>query len=173
MSSNRSFLFPLSVFASVLTLGLTATASYGQTAALAIPRVQGPVNESQLTTVKGNTLPVARTSVDQGLVPDGTPTGHMLMVLKRSDAQQKALDVLVAAQKDPTSPSYHKWLTPEQLGAQFGVADAELGLRDFEAAEWDFRRVVAGLDGPARPLRGHGDDRAMNREHWRSVTRRD
>jgi trimeric autotransporter adhesin len=126
MSSNRSFLFPLSVFASVLALGLTATALYGQTSALAVPRVQGPVNESQLTTVKGNTLPVARTSVDHGLVPDGTPTGHMLMVLKRSDAQQKALDALVAAQKDPTSPSYHRWLTPEQLGAQFGVADADV-----------------------------------------------
>ena len=126
MSSNRFFLFPLGVFASVLALGLTATASYGQTAALVLPRVQGPVNESQLTTVKGNTLPVARASVDQGLVPDGTPTGHMLMVLKRSDAQEMALDALVAAQKDPASPSYHKWLTPEQLGAQFGVADADV-----------------------------------------------
>ncbi len=32
---------------------------------------------------------------------------------------------------------------PESVDAQFGVADAELGLREFEAAEWDFRRVVA------------------------------
>ena len=59
-------------------------------------------------------------------MPDNTPTGHMLMVLKRSEAQQKALDELVAAQKDPKSPSYHKWLTPEQFGARFGVADADV-----------------------------------------------
>lgn len=32
---------------------------------------------------------------------------------------------------------------PESVDAEFGVADAELGLREFEAAEWDFRRVVA------------------------------
>ncbi len=32
---------------------------------------------------------------------------------------------------------------PGNVDAQFGVADAELGLREFEAAEWDFRRVVA------------------------------
>lgn len=32
---------------------------------------------------------------------------------------------------------------PGSVDAQFGVADAELGLREFEAAEWDFRKVVA------------------------------
>ena len=32
---------------------------------------------------------------------------------------------------------------PENVDALFGLADAELGLREFEAAEWDFRRVVA------------------------------
>src|SRR6201992_715010 len=32
---------------------------------------------------------------------------------------------------------------PGSVDAQFGLADAELGLREFEAAEWDFRKVVA------------------------------
>src|SRR5215472_5457242 len=32
---------------------------------------------------------------------------------------------------------------PESVDAQFGVADAELGLHEYEAAEWDFRKVVA------------------------------
>ena len=32
---------------------------------------------------------------------------------------------------------------PKSVDAQFGLADAELGLHEFEAAEWDFRRVVA------------------------------
>ena len=120
------FLSRLSIFASVLALGLTATASYGQTAAYATPRVLGPVSESQLTTVKGNVLPLAQARFDGGRVPDSTPTGHMMMVLRRSDAQQKALDALIAEQKDPKSPNYRKWLTPEQFGAQFGVADADV-----------------------------------------------
>jgi hypothetical protein len=32
---------------------------------------------------------------------------------------------------------------PGSVDAEFALADAELGLREFEAAEWDFRRVVA------------------------------
>lgn len=32
---------------------------------------------------------------------------------------------------------------PDSVDARFGVADAELGLREFEAAELDYRRVVA------------------------------
>jgi len=88
--------------------------------------VRGPVNESQFATLKKNVLPLAQPRFDQGAVPDSTPTGHMLVMLKRSDAQQKALDELVAAQQDPKSASYHKWLTPAQFGAQFGVADADV-----------------------------------------------
>ena len=125
MASNR-LLSRLCVFASLLALGLIPSASDAQTAALAIPRVQGPVNESQLSTLQKNVLPLAQPRFDEGAVADGTPTGHMLMVLRRSDAQQKALDELVAAQQDAKSASYHKWLTPEQFGAQYGVADADV-----------------------------------------------
>jgi hypothetical protein len=126
MSSNR-LIARICVFASVLALGFTPTASYGQKAeALSAPRVLGSVNESQMAPLNNSMLPIARASVDRGRVPDGAPTGHMLMVLKRSETQQRALDALVAAQKDPESPSYHKWLTPEQFGAQFGVADADV-----------------------------------------------
>ncbi|HEV3149404.1 MAG TPA: protease pro-enzyme activation domain-containing protein [Acidobacteriaceae bacterium] len=122
MSSNR-LLSRLCVLASVLTLGFTAN---GQTAALSAPRVVGPVNESRLAPLTNNTIALAQGRFDRGRVADGTPTGHMLMALRRSDAQQKALDALLGAQKDPKSPSYHKWLTPEQFGAQFGVADADV-----------------------------------------------
>jgi pro-kumamolisin-like protein/Big-like domain-containing protein len=126
MSSNR-LISRICVFASVLALGFTPTASFGQTTAtLSVPRVLGPVSESQMAPLSNSTLPIARASIDRGRVPDSTPTGHMLMVLKRSEAQQKALDALLAAQKDPKSPSYHKWLTPEQFGAKFGVADADV-----------------------------------------------
>jgi hypothetical protein len=113
MSSNRR-LSRLCIFASLVTLGFIPSASYAQTSALAAPRVQGPVNESQLATLQKNVLPLAQPRFDEGRVPDTTPTGHMLMMLRRSDTQQKALDELVAAQQDPKSASYHKWLMPEQ-----------------------------------------------------------
>jgi subtilase family serine protease len=52
----------------------------------------------------------------------------MLLVLKSSAAQQAALDALVEAQQDPSSPQYQQWLTPAEFGAQFGVDDSDLAL---------------------------------------------
>ena len=126
MSSNHFQISRSRVLAPLLALGLVATASYGQTQVSATPRVFDDVNASQMVTVKGGTLPLAQAAFDHGRVPDSTPTGHMMIVLKRSDAQEQALQQLMAAQQDAKSPSYHKWLTPESYGAQFGVADADV-----------------------------------------------
>ena len=52
----------------------------------------------------------------------------MLLVLQSSAAQQAALDALVEAQQDPSSPHYQQWLTPAEFGAQFGVDDPDLAL---------------------------------------------
>ncbi len=42
-------------------------------------------------------------------------------------AQQKIdREALLAAVQDPTSPSYHTWLTPEQLGARFGAQPSDI-----------------------------------------------
>jgi hypothetical protein len=50
----------------------------------------------------------------------------MLLVLKRSAEQESALEKLLDDQQDKASPSYHKWLTPEQFGKQFGPADSDM-----------------------------------------------
>jgi subtilase family serine protease len=49
------------------------------------------------------------------------------LVLGRTAAQEEQLQALIVAQHDPASPLYHHWLTPEALGARFGVADADVG----------------------------------------------
>ncbi len=50
----------------------------------------------------------------------------MLLVLKRSAKQEYSLRKLLDNQQDKKSPSYHKWLTPMQYGAQFGPTDADM-----------------------------------------------
>lgn len=50
----------------------------------------------------------------------------MLLVLSRSDAQEKALRQLLDDQQTAGSPSFHKWLTPEEFGQQFGPADTDV-----------------------------------------------
>src|SRR5262249_30509743 len=45
---------------------------------------------------------------------------------KRSAEQETALEKLMGEQLDLSSPHYHKWLTPEQFGKQFGPSDEDL-----------------------------------------------
>jgi subtilase family serine protease len=90
------------------------------------PRITAAVNESQLTTLRGNTHPYARPQFDRGAAPDSLPMARMLLVLQRSAAQEAALDALMEQQQDKSSPNYHSWLTPQQFGLQFGPADADI-----------------------------------------------
>lgn len=40
--------------------------------------------------------------------------------------QTRALEQLLANQQNPSSPSYHRWLTPQQFGAAFGLSTGDL-----------------------------------------------
>jgi Pro-kumamolisin, activation domain/Bacterial Ig-like domain (group 3) len=93
----------------------------------AVPaRITPSLDETQLVRLKGNVHPLARPEFDQGAVSDSTPMNRMLMVLQRSSEQQAALTKLMDEQLIRDSPNYHKWLTPQQFGAQFGPADADI-----------------------------------------------
>lgn len=84
------------------------------------PRVIDEVNETRLTQLKGNTHPLARAEFDRGAAPDGLPMDRMLLVLKRSPEQEDRLRKLMDEQLDRSSPNFHRWLTPEEFGQQFG-----------------------------------------------------
>ena len=90
------------------------------------PLITQPVDESQLTILKGNTHPLARPQFDLGTAPATLPMQRMLLVLKRSPQQESALRRLLDNQQDKSSPSYHKWLTPAEFGKQFGPTDADM-----------------------------------------------
>jgi pseudomonalisin len=49
-----------------------------------------------------------------------------------SPAQAADLNLLLSSQRDRSSKSYHKWLTPEQFGARFGVNESDLK----KVADW-------------------------------------
>ncbi len=89
-------------------------------------RIVERVNESALSPLRGNTHPLAQARYDQGIAPPDLPMARMLLVLKRSDAQEAALDALLDAQQDPNSASYHQWLTPDAFGQQFGPGDQDV-----------------------------------------------
>jgi hypothetical protein len=129
---------PIHLFAVFLTLSavMCSAPSLAQDAgtiqaASGTPAIQRPpimqaINEAQLTVLKGNTHPLARREFDLGTAPATLPMQRMLMVLKRSPQQKSTLKKLLDDQQDKASPSYHKWLTPEQFGQKFGPSDADI-----------------------------------------------
>ena len=90
------------------------------------PLITQPLIESQLTTLKGNTHPLARPQFDIGAASPDLPLNRMLLVLKRSPEQEHALRTLLDNQQDKASPHFHKWLTPDEFGTQFGPTDQDL-----------------------------------------------
>jgi subtilase family serine protease len=98
--------------------------SFGQQ--LSRPLITQPLVESQLTTLKGNTHPLAQPQFDIGAAPADMPLNRMLLVLKRSPEQEQALRTLLDDQQDKASPHYHKWLRPDDFGTQFGPADQDM-----------------------------------------------
>lgn len=104
---------------------LAPLAVFGQSNAAAA-RITAPVNESNLTTLRGNTHPLARPQYDQGAVADSLPMHRMLLLLQRSPQQETALRSLIDQQQSKASPNYHQWLTPQQFGQQYGPAPADI-----------------------------------------------
>jgi Pro-kumamolisin, activation domain/Bacterial Ig-like domain (group 3) len=84
------------------------------------------VDEGNRFTLRGNIHPMARAAFDRGAVPDSQPATRMSLVLRRSDEQEAALRQLLIGQQDKNSPNFHKWLTPDQFGKQFGPADTDI-----------------------------------------------
>jgi len=90
------------------------------------PLIPEAVDDNQLVMLKGSTHPLARPQFDVGTAPSDLPLRRMLLVLKRGPEQEGALRKLLDDQQDKASPNYHKWLTPDEFGAQFGAADQDI-----------------------------------------------
>ncbi len=98
-------------------------------------RVSRPADESPRATRAGNVHPLAREVFDEGPVSGETRLDRMVMLLEPTAAQQAELDALVEAQHDPASLLFHRWLTPNEYAARFGLNPNDLA------------RVIAWLQG--------------------------
>src|SRR5271166_452483 len=89
-------------------------------------RIRAVPDDTHTVTLTGNRHPLARAANDTGAAPIGHRMDKMILVLDSSDEQKQALETLIAAQQDPASPQYQKWLTPEQFAGQFGVSQNDV-----------------------------------------------
>jgi hypothetical protein len=91
------------------------------------PVIVQSINDGNLFGLAGNTRPEARNAAnDRGRVDDAMPMPHLMLQLRRPAAQEQALATLLDQLHDPNAPNYHRWLTANDIGAQFGPAAADI-----------------------------------------------
>lgn len=99
--------------------------AFGHTA-LSQSRVTNAISNDQRVSIKGSSPDrLISKSQDTGRLSGSQNLGQMVLLLAPTAEQDRAAAALVASQSDPTSPSFHKWLTPAQFGKQFGIADTD------------------------------------------------
>ena len=60
------------------------------------PLITQPIDPTRLTTLRGNTHPMALAKYDHGAAPTSLPMAHLLLILQRTPEQEAALDTLLA-----------------------------------------------------------------------------
>lgn len=113
--------YPAAAAAAALLASLSLTLpSFAQ------ERISLPIDESRTVTLTGNRHPLAREAFDAGPVAPEFRLERMILVLNRDAGRSAALESLLAAQQDPSSPQFQRWLDPSDFENQFGVSSGDL-----------------------------------------------
>jgi subtilase family serine protease len=107
-----------------IVLFLLVALSFAQAAPQS--RIVQAIDGAQFVPLQGSGHPLARPEFDRGPVDPSMLLHLVSLNFKKSAAQQKALDTLLAEQQDRASANYHKWLTPELYADRFGLAPADI-----------------------------------------------
>lgn len=84
--------------------------------------IKGPIENASRVRLTGHVHPMAKAENDLGPLDPSEVLPAVTLVLQQTPEQQADLDRLLAAQQDPSSPDYHRWLTPEQYADRFGAS---------------------------------------------------
>jgi regulation of enolase protein 1 (concanavalin A-like superfamily)/uncharacterized membrane protein len=84
------------------------------------------VDENKRVTLSGNVRPEARAEHDRGRAPNDLLLDHILLQLKRSPEQERALEEFLQELQTQGSPNYQQWISAAEFGERFGVAAADI-----------------------------------------------
>src|SRR5580658_7938240 len=82
--------------------------------------------QTQRVTLTGHVNPRATPANDRGRVAPTLKLSYVTLTLAPSAAQKADLANLLAEQQNPSSPNYHRWLTPAQYADRFGVSQEDM-----------------------------------------------
>ncbi|HEY0199146.1 MAG TPA: protease pro-enzyme activation domain-containing protein [Rhodanobacter sp.] len=89
-------------------------------------RVTQAVNANVVSAVQNSRLKFVNKAKPVSQLADSTPMNHLQLILKRSALREAALTQFMADQHNPKSSKFQQWLTPQQFGEAFGVADSDI-----------------------------------------------
>jgi subtilase family serine protease len=95
-------------------------------AAVSLAAVGATVTNADLVPLPGNVHALARPQFDAGEAPSTLRPKGLDIIFAKTPEQERALQQLLAAQQDPKSPQYHRWLTSAEYGVEFGASDETL-----------------------------------------------
>lgn len=119
----------LAVLAS--TLSLSAQIAPGSAAAALQPiaqanRVSAKANLAAQVRLTGHIPSWATAERQTATAVDLSTPSHVSLVLRRDAAVEAAFEKLISDQQNPSSPLYHHWLTPQQVGDLYGPTQSDL-----------------------------------------------
>lgn len=110
---NMKFFF---IFSALFVLVATAPAKAARPS----------IDDGDRVATRGAPSPEIVRHPDLGPSDPALPVERATLVLAPRAGASADLSRLLAAQVDPASPDYHRWLTPEEFGRRFGVDDDAL-----------------------------------------------
>jgi hypothetical protein len=113
-------------FAAILMLAVCAGAAQAQAGAQTADRVPDSFDPTPTAVLQNHHPLWASPANDRGAVNPSKNMEYVTLVLARSPEQQQAFDQLVEDQRNPSSPQFHHWLTPVEIGTQFGLTDHDI-----------------------------------------------
>jgi hypothetical protein len=102
---------------SLAILAVPSLAAINQT-----DRIHGAIADGSIVALKSNVHPAAQPQNDEGPVDPGMKLDRIVMFMQSTPAQQADMKQFLKDLQNPSSPSYHKWLTPEQYASRFGLS---------------------------------------------------
>lgn len=113
-------------YRAAMRLAILSTAALFAKGASQPPSRIHSIDNSQTFTLSGNTRLIPALATDQGEVAATQQLDRMTLHFALSSAQSSDQQQLLKQQVTRKSSQYHKWLTPEEYAARFGVNSNDL-----------------------------------------------
>jgi uncharacterized protein (TIGR03437 family) len=111
---------PIQIALPALFLGLLP-------ALLAQPnRIDTQIDSGRTVVLRGARHPLAEPQNDVGPADPALRITGVTVMLKQTASQRAELEQLLEEQRDPGSPNYQNWLTPEEFANRFGLSRSDM-----------------------------------------------